>query len=311
MGWRGAARRLARHLCRRRRGDALAGIPGADRREVRHAGPQPGPPSRRQGDYSLALIAGQGTYKDQISRQCSRPTTARASRRRGSHRPTSRSASPEPLLPTPPKCRLGGKRYRGSEGGADALRRPWPSRLRLRGARLSAPMLPGLLDNDDDFLQDATGDRRYWPSRSARPRRHRGLYAATATSSSRRRGRGCGPVSGTGRRRKRKNGSSRPSGGPMPERRWSRRHPAALPRRGAADDAAEPRGFCLEMGETGATPARVVSRRFLRPVLRRLCGREAAGARPGLEAGHLVLHDVAARPTAGGEFERDCRMGRG
>ena len=80
------------------------------------------------------------------------------------------------------------------------------------------------------------------------------------------------------------------------------RRPGAVHRRGAAVDAAEPRGLRLEMAAAATTAEGVVPRRLLREMLRKLCGGEASGARPGLQEGHCVLHDLAPRErlAAGG-----------
>ena len=89
---------------------AHAGVSGADRLEVHHAGAQPGAPSRRQGRLLAGLHApARASARIACSRRCSRPTTARAFRRRGSRRPTLRSASPGRSSPTPPRCRPGAR----------------------------------------------------------------------------------------------------------------------------------------------------------------------------------------------------------
>ena len=45
-------------------------------------------------------------------------------------------------------------------------------------------------------------------------------------------------------------------------------------------------------------------------MLRDVCGREAAGARPGLQAGHRLLHDVAAQQRLAAGAERSSPTGR-
>jgi predicted P-loop ATPase len=74
--------------------------------------------------------------------------------------------------------------------------------------------------NDIEFLQDATGNRRYWVVSIIPGLTLKGCVAI-ATNSWRRRWRGCRPASGIGRRRRRRRGSSFPSGAiTYPRSRW-------------------------------------------------------------------------------------------
>ena len=168
-----------------------------------------------KADYALAFTAGQGAYKDQILADDvhallprGHPVAAgltrrlRARPRRGDRRPRRRDGG------------LAQGRYRGSEGGADALRRPGRRAYGYEARDYPRRTCLAFTTNDVDFLQDATGDRRYWPLQqssatwsTSRP------CAAIAIRFSPRPCSGCGPGSGIGRRPKRKSGSSNPSGG--------------------------------------------------------------------------------------------------
>ena len=170
-------------------------------------------------------------------------------------------------------------------------------RLRLRGALLSAPHLPRLLAQRRRSLQDATGNRRYWPFDVIRNR-----------------------VDVEGLRRDRDQilaeALHRLKGGeqhwPTPEEeerlivpeRQKYMPTAALEilailQRFIVEEplttAAEPRGLRLEMAAPATTSEGALSRRLLRKMLRDVRGGQASGARPGVQKGHRVLHDMAPR----------------
>ena len=145
LGRRGAPRRLARDLCRRRhrrrtrrntwrwsaRNTSCRCSTGRSTQAPRPTTRWSSPPARdRQGpgagdDVRALLPRGHSVATGQPGRLCPR-------HRRGHRRARRRDVGLEQV------------RRRGAEGGADALRRPWPAGLWLRGALLSTPHLPRL-----------------------------------------------------------------------------------------------------------------------------------------------------------------------
>ena len=135
--------------------------------------------------------------------------------------------------------------------------------------------------NDIEFLQDATGDRRYWPVTVIRDRIDiEGL----------RRDRDQTPRGGAAAAEERRAALADAGGGGAPHRPRTAevhaggsagdpRHPAAVHRRGAADDATEPRGLRLEMAAPSTTSEGALPRRLLRKCF----GMYAAVKRQGLD----------------------------
>ena len=138
-----------------------------------------------KADYSLVFTAPQGVGKDRMLEAMFSPyyregvpsPRAQPGRLRTRHRRSNRRA----------RCRDVGVaqvRRRGSEGGADALRRPRSAGLRLRDALLSAAHLPRLLDQRRRF---PAGRHRRPPVLAAhngpRAGRHRGPTGRDATRS--------------------------------------------------------------------------------------------------------------------------------
>jgi predicted P-loop ATPase len=144
--------------------------------------------------------------------------------------------------------------------------------------------------NDVEFLQDATGNRRYWVVSVIRDRidieglrRDRDqLLAETLARLAK--GELHWP---TPEEEERHIIPERQKY--LPEAALEIRYPRTVHHRGAADDAAEPRGL------RRTTFERAVPRRVLREMLRDVCGGQATGARPGVQEGHLVLHNMAPR----------------
>ena len=170
-------------------------------------------------------------------------------------------------------------------------------RLRLRGALLSAAHLPRLLAPTTSI--PAGRDRRsplLALRRDPRSGRHRGAAPRPRPDS----GGGAAPAEG------RRAALADAGGGGAPHRPRTAeihagggagdpRHPGAVHRRGAADDAAEPRGLRLEMAAPATTSEGALPRRLLRECF----GMYAAVKRQGLDRaskeGHHVLHDMAPR----------------
>ena len=267
-----------------------------------------------KADYSLVFTAGQGAYKDQILATMFTPYyregipsprvspadfalgIAGAIVAHAAEMGAWRKADIEDQKAVLTRCVDAGRRAYGYEA------RDYPRRTCL-----------AFTTNDVDFLQDATGDRRYWIATIIRVlvdlaalRRDRNQILAEALQRLRD-GERHWPTPEEEER------------SIEPERRLFMPEVAleivAILQRFLVEKPLTTRPNRADFAwkwERREQPLReLYLDDFLRSVLRCLCGHEAARARSRLETGHLVLHDVAAHQRLAASHRHNDRMGRG